>query len=88
MKIRGITLSAATRGMLPYATFKALLMEYCGKGEAVVPVVVENSHFITVKKGGRIVSRRMRKKYRIVVSKGVVDDDYNVLPFGWNPNPK
>ena len=82
-KIRGITLDYSASGKLNHDVVQALvhLRVNC---ETEAKVTIDIPFKITRdKKEKNIVSKRMKKDYRIVYNKRVITDGYETLPYGF-----
>ena len=82
-KIRGITLNYATTRKLNPSVMRGLVHLHVNcHTEAKVPVVIP--HKITRDKNEKnIVTKRMKKDYRVVYNKRVITQDYGTLPYGY-----
>ena len=82
-KIRGITLNYAATRKLNLNVMRGLVhLRVNCHTEAKVPMVTP--HKITRdKKEKNIVTKRMRKDYRIVYDKRVITENYATLPYGY-----
>ena len=82
-KIRGITLDYAATGKINHAVVRALvhLHTNCNTEEKVT---VDMPFKITRdKKEKNIVTKKMKKDYRIVYNKRVIAENYATLPYGY-----
>ena len=82
-KIRGITLDYAATGKLNHAVVRALvhLRVNC---ETEAKVTVDMPFKITRdKKEKNIVTKKMKKDYRLVYDKRVITENYETLPYGF-----
>jgi G:T-mismatch repair DNA endonuclease (very short patch repair protein) len=93
MKIRGFTLNWSCCQLLTYKTFKQKVKALRKREEwedyfppTPPEVKFEYPNFIKRSRLGGIYSVKLEKKYQPVVQKGIIDQDYNVLPFGYNPS--
>ena len=80
LKIRGITLDYNTCQILNYETFKSKVLNY---GSDNVPITVKYDNFLrpNIKKG-LVYTVPMKKVYRPVICKGIVNEKYEVVNFG------
>ena len=80
LKIRGITLDYNACQLLHYNSFKQKVLDY---GVDVEPIVVCYDHFLRpCLKTGSVTTISMTKKYRPLITKGVVNNNYQVVNFG------
>ena len=86
-KIRGITLDYSASGKLNHNTIRELVHTYCNELE-----VSEEEEKVTIdmpfkiirnRKEKRIVTKRMKKDYRVVYNKRVVKENYETVPYGY-----
>ena len=82
-KIRGITLDHATTGKINHDVVRALvhLHTNCdteGKVTVDIPFKITRD-----KKEKNIVTKKMKKDYRIVYNKRVITENYATLPYGY-----
>lgn len=88
MKIRGFTLNWSCCQRLTYDTFrqkvKALRQEERYDQTYSGVVRFDYPNFIKRSRLGEIHSVNLTKNYQPVVQKGIIDQYYNVLPFGYN----
>ena len=86
-KIRGITLDYSASGKLNHNTIRELVYVYCNELE-----VSEEEKKVTIdmpfkiirnRKEKRIVTKRMKKDYRVVYNKRVVKENYETVPYGY-----
>ena len=86
-KIRGITLDYSASGKLNHNTIRELVYTYCNELE-----VSEEEEKVTIdmpfkiirnRKEKRIVTKRMKKDYRVVYNKRVVKENYETVPYGY-----
>jgi len=79
-KIRGFTLDYNTCQSLHYNAFKEKVLNY---GVDTEPIVICYDHFLRPNlKKGAVYTVPYKKAYRPIVTKGIVDDNYNVINFG------
>ena len=82
-KIRGITLDYATTGKLNHNVVRALVhLHVNGKTEGKVTVDIPFK-ITRDKKEKNIVTKKMKKDYRLVYDKRVVTENYETLPYGF-----
>ena len=82
-KIRGITLDYTTSGKLNHDVIRELVRARCDD-ETSEKVTVDIPYKITRnKKEKTIVTKRMKKGYRIVYDKRVIKENYVTLPYGY-----
>ena len=82
-KIRGITLDYAATGKLNHDVVRALVHLHTNC-DTDTKVTVDMSFKITRdKKEKNIVTKRMRKDYRVVYNKRVITENYETLPYGY-----
>jgi hypothetical protein len=80
LKIRGFTLDYKTCQKLHYESFKQKVLDY---GIDTEPITVCYDNCLRPNlKTGHVYTVPLTKKYRPIVTKGIVDDDYNVVNFG------
>ena len=82
-KIRGITLDYMTAGKLNHGVIRDLVHLYadCDREEKVtvdIPFKITRD-----KKEKNIVTKRMKKDYRVVYNKRVITENYRTLPYGY-----
>ena len=82
-KIRGITLDYATTGKLNHDVVRALVhLHVNGKTEGKVTVDIPFK-ITRDKKEKNIVTKKMKKDYRLVYDKRVITENYETLPYGF-----
>ena len=82
-KVRGITLDYAATGKLNHDVVRALLHLHVNC-DTNAKVTVDMPFKITRdKKEKDIVTKRMKKDYRIVYNKRVITENYETLPYGY-----
>ena len=82
-KIRGITLNYDATKTINMDVMRHLVDSYVN-GHMEEKVTVENPHKITRdKKEKNIVTKKMKKDYRIVYNKRVITENYGTLPYGY-----
>ena len=82
-KIRGITLDYAAMGKLNHDVVRALVHLHTNC-DTDAKVTVDMPFKITRdKKEKNIVTKRMRKDYRVVYNKRVITENYETLPYGY-----
>ena len=79
LKIRGFTLDFNTCQLLHYDTFKQKVLDY---GVDLDPIVISYNMLRPNLKKGAVFTVPMKKEYRPIVTKGIVNDDYKVVNFG------
>ena len=86
-KIRGITLDYSASGKLNHDTIRELVYAYCNELE-----VSEEEKKVTIdmpfkiirnRKEKSLVTKRMKKDYRVVYNKRVVKENYETVPYGY-----
>ena len=84
-KIRGITLDYSASGKLNHDTIRELVHTHCNELEASEKKVTIDMPFKIMrnKKEKRIVTKRMKKDYRVVYNKRVVNENYDTVPYGY-----
>ena len=82
-KIRGITLDYLASGKLNHNVIRALVHLH-NNCETTAKVTIDMPFkIIRNKKEKSIVTKRMRKDYRIVYNKRVITENYETLPYGY-----
>ena len=82
-KIRGITLDHAATGKLNHDVVRALVHLHVNC-DTDAKVTVDMPFKITRdKKEKKIVTKKMKKDYRIVYNKRVITENYTTLPYGY-----
>ena len=82
-KIRGITLNYDATKKINMDVMRHLVDSHVN-GHNEEKVTVENPHKITRdKKEKNIVTKKMKKDYRIVYNKRVITENYGTLPYGY-----
>ena len=81
IKVRGITLNSTTSKTLNFDTLKELVLEFLETGNRSDVHVVMNR--IQRQSDRTIVTKCMRKRYRVVYDKRRVLADGSTLPFGY-----
>ena len=82
-KIRGITLDYAATGKLNHDVVRALVYLHTNC-ETAAKVTIDMPFKITRdKKEKNIVTKKMRKDYRVVYNKRVITENYETLPYGY-----
>lgn len=79
LKIRGITLDQKTCKKLHFDYFKEDIIKDYGKNSIVL-----NYQRISVDKHSRVVTSNQPKTYTAIYEKGIITEDYRVVPFGYN----
>ena len=83
-KIRGITLDYSASGKLNHDTIRELVHIYCNPSEEDEKVTIAMPFkIIRNKKEKSIVTKRMKKDYRVVYNKRVVKENYETVPYGY-----
>ena len=83
MKIRGITLDYAATKKLNPEVMRGLVHLYVGchvQGKVTVDIPFKITRD---KKKKKIITKRMKKDYRVVYNKRVVTDNYGTVPYGY-----
>ena len=82
-KIRGITLDYAATGKLNHDVVRALVHLHTNC-DTNAKITIDMPFKITRdKKEKNIVTKRMRKDYRVVYNKRVITENYETLPYGY-----
>ena len=82
-KIRGITLDYLASGKLNHNVIRALVRLH-NNCETTAKVTIDMPFkIIRNKKEKSIVTKRMRKDYRVVYNKRVITENYETLPYGY-----
>ena len=82
-KIRGITLDYAATGKINHDVIRELVHLYTD-GDTEAKVTVDMPLKITRdKKEKNIVTKKMKKDYRVVYNKRVITENYTTLPYGY-----
>ncbi|KAL3120432.1 hypothetical protein niasHT_000462 [Heterodera trifolii] len=81
MKIRGITFDVDNKKTLHYDTFREMVLNY-GKGEVDPAFFVYKNDFGPTR-DSKVVTREKHKIYKPVCQKGIIDEELNVMPFGF-----
>ena len=82
-KIRGITLDYAATGKINHTVIRELVYLHTN-GDTEAKVTVDMPLKITRdKKEKNIVTKKMKKDYRIVYNKRVIAKNYTTLPYGY-----
>jgi hypothetical protein len=79
VKAKGITLTRQTMRSIHYDTFKEKVNNF---GDASF-VEVDTTVFLPNSALGRVVSKPMRKSFKAVFDKGMVDSQLDCYPFGF-----
>ena len=82
-KIRGITLDYAATGKLNHDVVRALLHLHVNCNTDAKVTVDMPFKITRDKKEKDIVTKRMKKDYRIVYNKRVITENYETLPYGY-----
>lgn len=84
IKIRGFTNDKTTSETLTYKQIKKHVKLF-GTKNSPLPITVPypNSLRPKIKEGTVYTDKTYKKKYQAVVTKGIVNNDYVVLPFGY-----
>ncbi|KAH7693376.1 hypothetical protein AAVH_39589, partial [Aphelenchoides avenae] len=78
LKLRGITLNYRAKKSISFRKFKQQVLQY---GQ-IDPVFVDVSRF-ELSKTGTIHTIYGRKQYRAINQKGIITEDYEIVPFGY-----
>lgn len=78
IKLRGITLNSKSAEVVTFEKFKEQVLQFAH----IDPIFVDTSQF-HLSKNGTIHTVFGKKKYVCVMSKGILTEDYTVLPFGF-----
>ena len=79
LKIRGFTLDYNTCQLLHYESFKKKVLAY---GKDVEPIIVSYNMLRPNIKSGSVHTVPIKKKYRPIITKGIVNYKYQVVNFG------
>ena len=80
LKIRGITMDYNTCQIITYENFKEKVLNYCIDTD---PIIVKYDNFLRPNlKTGNVYTFPMQKIYRPIVSKGIVNEKFEVINFG------
>ena len=79
LKLRGITLDYKSCKKFQYEQFKSMVLNYGNNKEPVI----FNYDRILPQRDSKIISNKVDKKFLPICQKGIIDDDFNVLPFGY-----
>ena len=82
-KIRGITLDYATTGKLNPSVMRGLVHLHVNCHTAAKVTVDIPFKITRDKKEKNIVTKRMKKDYRVVYNKRVITENYGTLPYGY-----
>ena len=87
-KIRGITLDYSASGKLNHGVIRKLVHLYCNSSETSEEedqkVTIDMPYkIIRNKKEKSIVTKRMKKDYRVVYNKRVTKENYETVPYGY-----
>ena len=82
-KIRGITLDYAATGKLNHDVVRALVHLHTNCNTDAKVTVDMPFKITRDKKEKNIVTKRMRKDYRVVYNKRVITENYETLPYGY-----
>ena len=82
-KIRGITLDYAATGKLNPSVIRSLVHLHTNCHTAAKVTVDIPFKITRDKKEKNIVTKRMKKDYRVVYNKRVVTENYETLPYGY-----
>lgn len=80
IRVRGITMNTGASRVIHWDSFKDQVLRY-GDPD-VTPLKVEFTRF-ELSKFGTIHTVRTMKRYRAICEKGLIDDVYRVVPFGY-----
>ena len=82
-KIRGITMTHSTSQKLNHDVIRKLVRLYCDPSEESEKVTITRDNITRDKKEKKIVTKKMKKDYRPVYNKRVVNENYETLPYGY-----
>ena len=82
-KIRGITMTHSTSQKLTHNVIRELVRLYCDPSEESEKVTITRDNITRDKKEKKIVTKKMKKDYRPVYNKRVVNENYETLPYGY-----
>lgn len=80
LKLRGITLNYKAKKSISFRKFKQQVLQY---GQ-IDPIFVDVSRF-ELSKTGTIHTIYGQKQYRAINQKGIITEDYEIIPFGFRP---
>lgn len=80
IKVRGITMNSGTARIIHWSSFREQVLRY--GDPKIAPLHVDFSRF-ELSRYGNIHTVRTRKTYRAICEKGLVDDQYRIVPFGY-----
>ena len=83
MKIRGITLNCGAREVINFDVMQDLVYKHAIENEQCKVIVTIPYKITRERKTKQIVTKRMKKDYRIVYNKRVIINDYNTIPYGY-----
>lgn len=79
IKLRGITLNHDNSQRIQYESFKEMILKF-GEEEKII----ECSYFkLGPEQNSTIMSKNLKKKYKVVNRKGLVASNYRLYPFGF-----
>lgn len=78
-KIRGITFDVQNSASLKFEKFEEKVLNY---GRDNAPAMFHYAK-IQPSKGCEILTREQRKRYLPICQKGIITEQYDVLPFGY-----
>uniref|UniRef100_A0A914H8X3 Uncharacterized protein n=1 Tax=Globodera rostochiensis TaxID=31243 RepID=A0A914H8X3_GLORO len=81
MKIRGITFDVDNHKTLHYEAFNEMVLSY---GEKMDPAFFVYKNDFGPTRESKVVMREKHKMYMPICQKGIIDEDFNVLPFGFD----
>jgi hypothetical protein len=81
MKVRGITLDYNTCQKLHYEKFKEICLSFGGDDEKAIYIEYDTVLRPDVRTGN-VYSVPLKKIFRPVIRKGIVDKDFKILDFG------
>jgi hypothetical protein len=83
IRVRGITMNTGAARVIHWDSFKEQVLRY-GDPDAL-PLMVEFVRF-ELNKFGEIHTVHTSKRYRAICEKGLIDECYRVVPFGYRGN--
>ena len=80
LKIRGFTLDYNTCLLLHYEKFKEKVLNYCIDFD---PIIIKYNNFLRPDlRTGNVYTVPLEKRYRPVITKGIVNNNFEVVNFG------
>jgi hypothetical protein len=85
IKTKGLRLSDDVCSKLPFSEFKKFIFDYCKKNTLIAPLSLPTNN-IQANKIGQIFSFKSFKKWAPIITKGNVNNNFDILPFGYFDN--